>query len=442
MPEIISNSRSNTNSTERSRGDMLYRSDSMADIVSSKPDFLVRWGNYFFLLILLLVGIACWYIRYPDTINTTAKLTSVNAPKPVVTLIGGKLIRLFITESQVLKKGQIIGYLESTASHSEILRLSITLDSIQKLLDSDSTNNIKKHFNINPSILGELQVSYQAYFEAFLSYSDFLANGFYQKKIRMLLDDKQTLIKLHANLQEQRVLQEQDLILTQRTFESNQLLKKDSVISDFDYRIEQSKLINKKLTLPQIRSAVLNNESLQAEKEKEIMELKNTMSHQKLIFQQALSTFRSQLEDWKRKYILSAPVNGKVAYASFVQENQQVEPNTIICYINPNESLYYAEIIIPQTNFGKVSLGQPVLLKMESYPFQEYGFIRGVIEAINYIPNEKGYLAKVTLPNGLITTYHKQVQYKEGLVANAEIITKDMRLLQRFYYNLVKQVAH
>lgn len=440
MPEIISKNGAHEEVADRVRDSITHRSEVMMDIVSHKPGFLIRWGNFFFLLILTLLGVACWFIRYPDTIAASAKLTSINAPKPVVTLTGGKLVKLFISEAQLISKGQIIGYIESTASHDEILQLRLTLDSIQMLLDADSASQVRKYFSGNLNLFGELQLSYQAYSHAFLLYNNFLADGFYQKKKRMLVKDKMNLEKLLTNLQEQKKLQELDLALAQKTFDSNQLLKKNNVISDFDYRIEQSKLINKKLTLPQIRSALLANESHQADKEKELMELENTMNQQKLIFQQALNTFRTQVEEWKKRYVLEAPMNGKVAFASFIQENQQLLANQTICYINPENSHYYAEIVIPQANFGKVAVGQDVLLRFESYPFQEFGSVIGKIEFISNIPGEKGYQAKVTLTKGLLTTYKKQVQYRDGLLANAEIVTRDMRLLERFYYNFIRQI--
>ena len=135
------------------------------------------------------------------------------------------------------------------------------------------------------------------------------------------------------------------------------------------------------------------------------------------------------------------PIGGKVAFASFIQENQQLTANQTICFINPENSRYFVEITIPQSNFGKVAIGQQVLLKFQSYPFQEYGSVMGKIEFISHIPGEEGYLAKVVFMNGLTTTYRKQIQYRDGLLANAEIVTKDMRLLERFYYNIVRQMA-
>jgi hypothetical protein len=129
-----------------------------------------------------------------------------------------------------------------------------------------------------------------------------------------------------------------------------------------------------------------------------------------------------------------------VVFASFIQENQQVQANQIICFVNPENSQFFAEIIIPQSNFGKVKIGQAVLLKFDSYPFQEFGFVSGKIDFISRIPIGDGYLAKVSMNNGLQTSYNKQIQYRDGLIARSEIITDDLRLLERFYYNFLKQI--
>ena len=207
-----------------------------------------------------------------------------------------------------------------------------------------------------------------------------------------------------------------------------------------DYRNETSKLISKKLTLPQISSAIISNEAQQNEKLKEIAELENTITQQTSIFNQALNTFKSQINEWKQKYLLIAPISGKIAFATFLQENQQLKANQIVCFINPENTQYYAEVYIPQTNFGKVQKGQEVLLKFPSFPFQEYGSVKGKIDFISNISTDSGYLAKVILPQGLNTNYNRQIQYRDGLLAQGEIITKDMRLLQRFYQNIIQQI--
>ncbi|MEJ7740130.1 MAG: HlyD family efflux transporter periplasmic adaptor subunit [Chitinophagaceae bacterium] len=410
------------------------------EVLKKPSGWLTNYGNMALMSVFLLVIVFSFFVRYPEVIPCKATLTSINAPKPVVTLIHGKLIKLSISEDQPVIKNQILGHIESTAKHSEVLSLSSDLNAIQTLLNNNKTELSRQYFNTTYSQLGEIQLSYQTFSQSFLNFKNYLFNGFYIEKKSMLAKDMSNLKRLHTNLCEQKGLNEEDLTLSQKTYEANQSLKEDKVISEFDLRLENSKLIDKKLSMPQINSAIINNESQQNEKQKEIAELENTINQQKIIFQQALSTFKSQVDEWKKNYLLVAPINGKIAFSSFIQENQQIQANQIICFINPENSEYFAELIIPQSNFGKAAIGQQVLLKFQSYPFQEYGAVKGKIEFISHIPADSGYLAKVGLTNGLNTNYKKQVQYRDGLIATGEIITKDMRLLERFYYNVVRQV--
>lgn len=73
-------------------------------------------------------------------------------------------------------------------------------------------------------------------------------------------------------------------------------------------------------------------------------------------------------------------------------------------------------------------------------PFGQYGSVIGKIGNIKSVPTDSGCLARVILPEGLTTNYKKTLQYRDGLIAHADIITKDMRLLERFYYNVRKQI--
>jgi multidrug resistance efflux pump len=435
------------------------RSEFVQEIVSNKPGFIIRYGILFFLLVLITLVVICWFIQYPDLVNTRAKLTSINAPKEVITKQSGKLIKLFAKENEMAKQGTVLGYIESTASHENLITLSVITDSMQILLAQNKTQEAISYFDsfsttsspqqssqyfplrgIEGAVLGELQQSFQIFQQSFINFRNYITGGFYLSKKIMLGKDLAFMQQLHTNLLQQKGLNIQDLALSQKTFDASQSLKEDKVIAELEYRNETSKLINKKLTLPQINAAIINNESQQNEKQKEIMELENTIAQQKSIFAQALNTLKSQIDDWKKKYLLTAPIDGKIAFATFLQENQQLQANQIICFINPGNSQYYAEVYIPQTNFGKVKMGQEVLLKFPAYPSAEYGSLKGKIDFISNINTDSGYLARVTLPNGLNTSYKKQIQFREGLNAQGEIITANMRLLQRFYYNIVKQV--
>jgi HlyD family secretion protein len=53
--------------------------------------------------------------------------------------------------------------------------------------------------------------------------------------------------------------------------------------------------------------------------------------------------------------------------------------------------------------------------------------------------NQKAYLLEVEFPNNLITNYGKELTFSQEMTGSAEIITEDLRLLDRFL-NPIKAV--
>ncbi len=417
-----------------------FVSPAVKEIVSNKPSFLVRYGIVLFTFLLAFIMLVCWFIKYPDIVNGKALLSAINPPKEVICNTTGKLIKLFVQENDSVQIGTSIGFVEAIGNHEDVETLEKNIKQIQKLVNENKFELIKDNALVQNLSLGELQINCQVFTQALLNFKAYQANGFYQKKKVMLAKDMQTMKKLDQNFLLQKNFSEQDLALSQKTYNANQQLNAEKVISDFDYRVEESKLIGKKATLPQITSGLINNEMQKNAKQKEIAELDNTIAQQKIIFMEALNTFANHIAEWEKKYILKATTNGKIYFANFIQENIQLKIGQTICFINPFNSNYYVQVDVPQYNFGKINIGQKVLLKLPSYPFEEYGALVGNIEFISHIPTDSGYKAKIKLINGLNTTNKKQIIYSEGLQANAEIITKDLRLLQRFYYNLANNI--
>ena len=420
-------------------------SNEVQEIISYRPVWILRNGTTLFLIIIVCLIASTFFISYPDVVHAGAMLTSINAPKEVKTKTEGKLVKLYAVEGAYVKQHEILGFIESTANHQKMIQFSKVIDSLQILLTINRTEeaiNYFKSFSSSqqssafPPPSGEIAGAVSTYMQSFILFKQYLQNGYYLKQKAMLQNDMSYLQRLHTNLLEQKEMQVEDAGLAKETFDANKSLKEDKVISPLDYRNEKSRYIGKELAIPQISSAIISNESSQHEKEKEILQLENEIAQQKGIFTQALNTLKAQLDEWKTTYLLIAPIDGKIAFAGFVQENQQLQNNKTVCFINPENTQYFVQVNIPQQNFGKIKQGQKVLLKLPSYPFQEFGAITGKLDFISNIPTDSGYLAKVLLPNGLQTNYKKLVLYHEGLLAQAEIITEDLKLSDRLLNQL------
>ena len=414
------------------------RSDRVQEIISRRPGFLTQWALLIFLLILLVLLAGTWLIHYPDIVQANASLTAANAPKEVVIRQEGKLVKLFALNDDTVIGGQTLAWIESTASHEEVMALSELLEKGNSLLIANETKNVSCLFARPFRHLGELQSSYQQFITAWQQFNDYLVNGYYYKRSRILQEDLAFLNKMHTSLAQQKTLTQQDLELARETFEANDSLYQDKVISRQDFRDQTSKLVGKQMSIPQLESSILSNENQQVDKQKDIDELEHNISQQRIIFQQALQTLKSLVEDWERKYILRAPVSGKIVFIVPLQENQFMQSGKTIGYVNPTDSRYYAQVTLGQNNFGKIRIGQKVQLRFEAYPYQEFGAVEGELSYISRVPSDSGFLANIALPKGLITNYEKEIQYHSGLKSQAMIITRDTRILQRFYYSMMK----
>ena len=122
---------------------------------------------------------------------------------------------------------------------------------------------------------------------------------------------------------------------------------------------------------------------------------------------------------------------------NYWSENQTVSLGDLVFTVIPAESsAFIAKLKTPQQNSGKIRVGQIVNIKHENYPEPEYGVLKGKVKRISLIPDKEGfYLIDVALPNKLVTTYNKELVFKQEMRGVGEIITEDLRLTQRVFHS-------
>lgn len=235
----------------------------------------------------------------------------------------------------------------------------------------------------------------------------------------MLNSDIASLQNMKGKTSVQKSITQQENELARKTFEMNEILFKEKVISAEEYRQAQTALMGKQKTEPQMDVNLLSQQNQIRDKQKEIDQLNHNIIQQQKIFEQALHTLKSMVEEWLRTYTIQAPVEGQVAFVLPIQQNQHIEQGKLLGYINPPDSRYYAEVRLSQNNFGKVDSGMKVQLRFDAYPYQESGFVPGTLDYISKVAIDSGFLGTVKLDKGLTTNQSKEIQYKPGLKAQA-----------------------
>ncbi|MEE9364392.1 MAG: HlyD family secretion protein [Cellulophaga sp.] len=167
---------------------------------------------------------------------------------------------------------------------------------------------------------------------------------------------------------------------------------------------------------------------------------RTTIKNRKLLKEtfQSFYQLKKSIKDWEKQFVIKSPSNGKVSFLSFWNKNKTVKKGDLIFTITPSKNTnYIGKIKAPATNSGKIKEGQTVQIKLVRYPSEEFGEINGTIQSISIIPDEDGnYLIDIELPRVLITSYGKTIEFRHEMKGSANIITEDLRLIERFFYQL------
>jgi multidrug resistance efflux pump len=350
--------------------------------------------------------------------------------------LGGKITKLFVKENSNVKQNQVMAYIEATANHDHILKLSATLDELETEVNDGIYDYLDDFGKTKTANLGELQPDYQQFEQSLTKLQSLTTNGFYGQKRKILQQELDNSRYLSVKLKEQLTIYNRDYQLAQKDFDAHQRLAKRGVISQIELAREESKMLSKQLPLKQVESSIMTNNAEQSAKSKELLDLDRSLFEQKSFTSEALKTLISAVNAWKSKYIVTAPTDGKVFFLNTLQENQVVAVNQELFYVGmgkPND--FIGEMKIPQDNFGKLKIGNRVMIRFNGYPSEEYGTVMGLVQGISQIPDKDNtYLVRVKLSSGLKTDYGKTLAFRNGMLASADIITDDQTLAEKILY--------
>jgi len=410
------------------------------EVLNKPPLWLIRWGTtVFFLAFAILIGIT-WWVEYPDMVNAPLRVVPQNLPKTISSKTDGNLVKLWVKEGEMVNKGQVLAYLESTGSHEEVLQLEKTVNEWVGLAQEQQIEAIQQTPIPSFYNLGELQKSFQAFHQALMQAKAATQNGVFAKMKSTIGQEISSLRRLQSNTLDQLKLQEQDLQIAWDEAQSQHRLSEKGFVSKLEAKNAMSRYLSKKQALEQAKSSLESNNITQAQKQQEILEIEKNSIDQKVGLLQSINTLKSDIEAWKQRYIAVATETGKVNYLSRLQENQIIKAGQELLYILPENTDYFGEMMVGQYNFGKIKIGQEVIVKFQSYPFQEFGTVKAHITHISDLAKDSVYLVNVKFPEGLLTSSKKDLTFKNGMMASGEIVTENMRLMERFFYDIRKSL--
>jgi multidrug efflux pump subunit AcrA (membrane-fusion protein) len=413
-------------------------SEEVQEIITAVPSWILRRGSTAIFLILFSIVLASAFIQYPDVVKTRLKVNSLNAPKIVYVKQTGKIVSLLVKEGAQVKQNDPLAFMESTASHPDVLKLH---EALKEIADQLNKTGLAKVVVLENLRLGELQAAYQNFYQQYLQFISTQNGGYYLNRKKYLQQDLLEIEKLKNQIIVQKKIQDKEYANIEQEFEAYKKLHQKGVISMNEFKQQENKYLAGKYPLEQTVTSLINNNTTYAAKQKEILDIDHTIQEEKAKFIQSLSNMVTETDAWLKLYVLSAPVAGIVSYAGIVQENQTMNANQELFVINPANTNFFGEVYIPQDNMGKIKVGQRTLVKMRSFPFEQYGLIRGNVNYISDVAfKDSVFIAKIAFDQFENKDPEHKIVLKNGMQAEVEIITEESSLLRRFTRNITKML--
>lgn len=411
--------------------------EDLQDIIAKPPSWLLKRGiGLVFMTIIILLSLSA-IIKYPNRVPATLKINAINAPKAVVSRQSGKITKILVQENQSVITNESLAYMESIADTKQVVSLLNILDSLRQTIQTGMTG-LNSLVAPNYLKLGELQASYQIFYQDYINFKGSQNSGINFKKKKFLIGEIENLNSQNFKIKQNFILQKQELAIAKKQYDKYKILSDKKVISQMEMDQQEALYLSKQQPINTTENLILNNSAAVFARQKEISELENQMNEERMKFVQSLNSLISDINAWKKLYVISSPTDGKVVFATSLQENQYVEINRELFYINPGNESYFGEMNISQVNMAKIKAGQRVQIRLRSYPSQEFGYLEGKIKSMSAIPiMDSIFLTHVKL---IRAPKDSLIHLKPGMIADAEIITEDQSILRRILLNVIKSL--
>jgi multidrug resistance efflux pump len=414
------------------------RSEEVQEILTRPPAWIVRWGISLIFLFTVIILVLAFLIRYPDFVAAKVLVTTEIPTEKLVSRTTGALEKLAVKNKDTVTPGTLLAVFRNTAKSQDVFALKQLVDSLKRI-NTDIDFPMARGTDWQ---LGEVEPAYIGFEKAYLDYRLLLDLDRHKGNIQGY---RRSLAEIRSRLGdqiEQKQVLEQEYDLKKKEYERHGHLFEKGVISQQEYEGKQLEFLQMEknistmaISISQLREAVGSaDQNLWSGK----LDQREDLTKYRANLSQALHALKKAIADWEHAYVLRASITGVISFQAFWGANQNVLAGETVFSIMPLESQrLVGKLTIAAQNAGKVKPGQKTLVKLDNFPYQQYGMLVGSVKHMSLSPDkEDNYFIYIDLPKGTTTSYKKELPFTQELLGNAEIITEDLSVGQRILYKL------
>lgn len=393
---------------------------------------------------LLIVALAWSYFGKLDIIApATGRIVPEGSIKTVQPASAGVVTEIKVSEGQKVKKGDLLIQLDNSIAKADVKTAEQALtvaklerDILAKTLAGENVAETVNAADIPDGVKRHLIALAESKSSASDVQRQLLSAGVSsaQQQVETQRQNKRsaedTIAKLRTREQELKNDLENANPLTENGIRNEirsvqqQITSLESSLASYDQQIAQAQTgvteANERVNAYSAENKASTYSDI-VDGEKRITELENTVAKAKQVVEQ-LS--------------IKAPVDGAVLSLATKTVGGVVTAAQPVVEIVPEGTKLVVDATVQNKDIGFIEVGQPVVIKIDTYSFQRYGYLKGTVKSISpdAINDEKQglvYKMKVEI-HGNETSKNNTIKVEPGLSVTAEITTGKRRIIEFF----------
>ncbi|MDJ0732803.1 MAG: HlyD family efflux transporter periplasmic adaptor subunit [Nostocaceae cyanobacterium] len=367
----------------------------------------------------------------------------------------GKIARILVKEGEAVKAGQVIAELDQEIALNDVARLQEERASYQKqLLQTEALiekTRLEAQTRVKiaqaevrgqEAVIEQVKAKMDSQKAAIAQIEDRVATSqMLMKELRTDAAAQQERLERLKSLVTEGALSRDQLFQAQRNLGDRQrtiiqqsgdikqaLTESTRLQSDLQQVMAESQRMQAELARKQAEVSTVN---LQAQQTIQRLEVEKIDLQAKL---QQTEKLLAQAKTRLKQLTLTAPVDGFVLSLNLSNSGEVVQTGQTIAEIAPQGSPLVLSAILPDREAGFVEVGDSAQVKLDAYPFQDYGIISGKVTSISADakPNERlgaVYRLEIVLDRNHVRANNQEIKFKAGQAASAEIIIRRRRII-------------
>ncbi|MDB5146269.1 MAG: putative hemolysin secretion protein [Mucilaginibacter sp.] len=422
------------------------RSEEIQDIVERMPTKFGLVVTSIVLGLFLLLICAGYFISYPDTIQGQIVINTRFSPVKLVANTSGKLTLTRFHANDLVKAGDYIAYIQNPANVDDMIQI----DHLLGRFDVRSTNLAASYPLFPPrSSLGEINTKYFAFLNALQQYYNYELKNVYQQQEESLNNEIGQLHELLINNTGLMQTKQHNMMLSKKMADRDSILLAEKAVDEDDADHSRVVFLNSKESFQTVKNELITAKEQISNDRGKLEELyvqkSDKEKEMRLDILSSFNDLKDNIKAWEEKYVFKATMDGKLDFSKFWSSDQFVQAGEEVFSVIPVDNRIIGQMELPSHGAGKVKPGQTVIIKLDNYPYEEYGSVKGKVKSISLMTNTVKvsnqnpvdmYLLEVELPDGLVSHFGSKLGFKTQLKGSADVISSEKRLIERFFDNL------